>query len=386
MVNRPLIFFIDPQSYNNLGKYDSKLIAGITNLEKVRIDFYCSTLFEEQVDRTVKILPTFRYQNHSAKLLKVTSYCFSLLKILSDCFLKKPQVIHVQWIKFPLVDCFIYSLVQKLIGTKLVYTSHNVVPHGTDNAKHFWLSKFLYRCDHIIVHHEATKIEVMKRFDLVRHKISVIHHGPIPLHSGKVSKAVDSVRKFCSSKDLVFGFIGSGSFYKGLDILVNAWKRVPIYLREHSVLLLCGKIDTSLEQSLGGMNWHNATEGLIVQNAYLTEPDLDAYVSLMDVVVLPHRKISQSGVLLSVLDREACFVVADHPAFVDVVDKYKLGWVYDGSEAALTKVLISLLMNPEDIVQKKYNAEGRKCANAAVSWGSAALLTTRVYLENATPD
>lgn len=386
MTSHSFVFYVNPQSYNNLAKYDVNLLKALKGLDGVHIEYYGSIKFNERGDEVMEPIPIFRYQNYSVNLIKATSYCFSLLMLLLQCFRKRPNVIHIQWIKFPFFDFLTYSLIRKFLKAKLVYTSHNVVPHGTDNAKHFWLSKFLYRCDHIIVHHEATKTEVMKRFYLGRHKFSVIHHGPIPLHTGKVSKAVDSVRKFCSSKDLVFGFIGLGSFYKGLDILVNAWKRVPIYLREHSVLLLCGKIDTALEQLLGGEGWHDATEGLFVLNSYLTEPDLDAYVSLMDVVVLPHRKISQSGVLLSVLDREACFVVADHPAFVDVVHKYKLGWVYDGSEAALTKVLISLLMNREDVVQKKYNAEGRKCANAAVSWGSAALSTTRVYLENATPD
>lgn len=385
MSDCPLVFFVDPQSYNNLAKYDVNLLKCLKKLDAVRVDFYGSILFDYQDESVLAPIPMFKYQKYSSKILKTASYCFSLLKILSQCCWKKPTVIHVQWVKFPFFDFIIYSLTKNLAGSRLVYTSHNVVPHGTENGKHFWLSKFLSKCDHIIVHHESTVESLTERFDVDCRKVTAIHHGPIPLLNGNVSKTVDSVRQFCSGKKLVLGFIGLGSFYKGLDILVNSWKKVPIYLRRHNALLLCGKIDSALEQSMGGVNWHKATEGLMVVDSYLLESDLDACVRQMDVVVLPHRIISQSGVLLSVLNKKVCFVAADHPGFLDVVNKYDLGWVYDGSESALTRLIMSLLKNPEDAIQKKNNAQGRAAAKAAFSWDLAACATIKVYLKDAIP-
>lgn len=375
-----MVFLVDPQSYNNLAKYDSSLIRAIAQLDKVEIKFYGSTLFGNHPDITQ--IPIFCYQKYSSKLLRFTSYVLSLFKLLLACLRCKPKVIHVQWVKVPSIDFIVYALIQKLIKAELVYTAHNVVPHGTESAKHIWLSRFLKQCDRIVVHHDSTGAELKERFGVDGRKIVSIHHGPIPLSKGKPTKALGPILDFCTGRALVFGFIGSGTFYKGFDILVNAWKKVPNHLRRDNGVLLCGKIDPSVEQSLGGLNWQCSIEGLMVCNSYLTESDLDACVSHIDVVVLPHRKISQSGVLMSVLDRDVCYVAADHPAFVDIISKYNLGWIYDGSEASLARLLEALLMNYGYVMDKKLNAQGRISANLALSWDLAARATTKVYLES----
>lgn len=382
MHKKPLVFLVDPQSYTNLAKYDAKLVNEICKMGVVKVEFYGSVLFDRDSELCVRNKPIFKYQIKSVKLFKILSYAISLFRLFGTIWIKRPAIIHIQWIKFPPVDFIFYNSARLVFRSRLVYTSHNVVPHGSSDARHFFLHRFLKICDRIIVHHQSSLKELVERFGIDPSAIEVIHHGPIPLDDGLTSLMANSLLQKCCGKKLVFGFVGSGTYYKGLDILIRAWKRVPHALRSESVLLICGKVQPTIESLLGGYKWHEGVTGLIVFNRYLSEADLNACVLRMDVVVLPHRKISQSGVLLSLLDKNVAFVAASQPAFKDVVAKYDLGWVYDGSEEALAELLKQCLMQPKAVASIRNNVDGRRRANEFVSWESAAAATVNAYFKS----
>ena len=91
---------------------------------------------------------------------------------------------------------------------------------------------------------------------------------------------------------LFFGFVRP---YKGLDVLLEA---LPIILREFPVhLLIVGEIwgdetDYRTQIERLGLSSH-----VTIVNQYIPNEDLRRYFGAADVVVLPYRSATQSGVI-----------------------------------------------------------------------------------------
>ena len=94
------LFFIDPQSYNNLSVYDTSLLAAIEG---------CDTRYYHNVKYQCERLPevdycgVFRYSDLSG-VAKAASYTASIVRIAFDAIRHRPQVAHIQCVRLLPVD------------------------------------------------------------------------------------------------------------------------------------------------------------------------------------------------------------------------------------------------------------------------------------------
>jgi glycosyltransferase involved in cell wall biosynthesis len=62
---------------------------------------------------------------------------------------------------------------------------------------------------------------------------------------------------------------------------------------------------------------------------YINDEDVDFYYSSADVVVLPYKKIYQSGVLLMAMSYGCITVSSRLPAMIEVVDDNRNGFLFE---------------------------------------------------------
>ena len=98
-----------------------------------------------------------------------------------------------------------------------------------------------------------------------------------------------------------------------------------------------------------------------------------------DIVILPHRFISQSGVLMVALAYEKLVICSPKAEFINAIEQASCGWIFDGTSSSMADILINIYSNPTIITNKKkeYNSQ---TLEAIYSWNDAASVLIQLYM------
>lgn len=343
------IFFIDPMSYNNLEDYDVNVLS---KFNKDEVLFFGNTKFSSSIKFKSKLI-----FNYSSKIgvKKVLSYLKSQFILIYFIIKERPTLLHFQWFKLPLFD-FLVLLFIKFIypKIKIIFTAHNVLPHDT-GLKYFKIYKKIYNLiDKVIVHDNNTKNEILTQFLLKEHKVQVIFHGLLDIEKNEeqITEISNSVKY---DGKIVFAFMGYIHKYKGIELLFETWYNSEKLNKNDNIqLLIIGK---------GGKEYCDKFKkfnNVKVINRYLSNDEFISYIRTSDVILLPYLKISQSGILLTVLNERKFVMVSDIGGLVDPFKLGNIGWILpDLNSKLLEKSIINVLCNfkkgsliDEDVFQK----------------------------------
>jgi glycosyltransferase involved in cell wall biosynthesis len=287
-------------------------------------------------------------------------------------------VYHFQWVKFAPVDLLVIRILRRFAEAKIVLTAHNAVPHGAESRKHRILGYVYRTVDCIVVHHLDTAAEISRRFSVDGGKIRILRHGLIDLERKGDPRYESKLREFAASHDTCFVFFGRGSHYKGLDLLLDAWIQVITATQASAGLIVIGAIDTNLK-AVATQAANKVPGSLLLIDERVSEADLYIAARLSNAVILPHRRISQSGVLLSVLGLEIPVIVAPLAGLTEPLESAPVGWTFDGTAEGLAYRLGLLIDNPAKLSEVKNNRQAWKTVNDAYDWDAIAAEGLRVY-------
>src|SRR5436305_13729788 len=114
-----------------------------------------------------------------AKVLRVLKYYARLNGYAAKA---KPKLLHILWNdKFQLFDCTLLMLYYKLLSKRVVFTAHNVNA-GKRDQNDSWLNRISLKlqyslCDHVFVHTDGMKTEMICEVRIPEGKVSVIQFG-----------------------------------------------------------------------------------------------------------------------------------------------------------------------------------------------------------------
>ncbi len=369
------IYYIDPQSANNTAIYDRSLLSGMTQTEVV---YYNSVLYNIDPLERGETRCVFNYNICRNVLVKSVSYVRSLLAILRDARRERPDIVHIQWIRiWPIDMLFIFLL--HLLKVKVVFTAHNILPHNEKSGDKFKFTRYYKALDAVIVHAERTRDEMAESLGIDKKKIFVKHHGIIDnsFDADLLKQRMSELRSELGipADALVFSSMGLQNHYKGTDLIVKAWEK-DMFEREDCHLLVVGRND--------GIDFSSIASHPRVHVVSGTVPflDFEAYLRLSSVVLLPYRKISQSGVLFSAIQAGIPCLVADVGGLPEPLQFGNIGW--NMGEATKDNLLSMMQRLSADIAATKSLAahpeEFQKVCEA-YSWPSIAAETEALYRE-----
>lgn len=293
----------------------------------------------------------------------------------------KVQLIHLQWL--PLlevngVEIYFLKLLKCVSPSlKIVLTIHNVYPHDmNEQGKTSFRTRFISVCSYIdefIVHTRISKSEVEREFCLSPDRINVCCHG-VFVPEGVVPKTTNRA----GGKLHILQF-GGQSFYKGTDILVDAVCGLDKTYQEKLDVHIVGGISDGLYSELKGKD----KDGIITWKPYfLDDNELYEEINNSDIIVLPYRAISQSGVLLLSIFFGKLIICSDLPSFKETMQ----GGEGNGLDDALffaseshysLRNLITKYINKE--IDETAVHERIERLKDLYSWESAAKATLEVY-------
>src|SRR4030095_14017260 len=164
-----------------------------------------------------------------AKAMRVSSYYVRLIRYAAKA---RPKLFHILWNnKFQFFDRTLLMLYYKLLGKKIVFTAHNVNA-GKRDLNDSWLNRLSlniqYRLsDHIFVHSESMKRQLVSEFAIAERKVSAIPFGinnTVP--NTAISTTAAKQHLGINGGDKAMLFFGHIAPYKGLEYLVAAFTQL----------------------------------------------------------------------------------------------------------------------------------------------------------------
>lgn len=290
-------------------------------------------------------------------------------------FTIKGNIVHAQWWSYVLAPIYITILsICRLRRKKIVLTIHNVNPHENKVLFNIFNKIILFFGDYFIVHSNQNKKVFRKTSHISTEKIFVIPHGLINSNQTKDINQEFARRKLgYQKKDKVILFFGIIRPYKGLDLLIEAFKKLDII---HKKLIIAGKCWEPVEKYRSLIN---NDRNIRFINNFIPDNEVELYFKSANLVILPYKKFdSSSGVGSLCLAYNKPLIVSEVGGLPDLVYKKDSCVFKPNSVKELIEKMDSFFKNNQ-IKTEIDNAIALQ--RKKFSWNRISRLTIEVYNE-----
>jgi glycosyltransferase involved in cell wall biosynthesis len=320
-----------------------------------------------------------------AKVLRVLRYYARLIGYAATT---SPKLFHILWNnKFQFFDRTLLMLYYRLLGKKIALTAHNVNA-GKRDLNDSWLNRFSLRiqytlCDHIFVHTDEMKNELVSDFRILEGKVSVIPFGINNTVPNTSLSSVEAKRQLgITSGEKVMLFFGNIAPYKGLEYLLAAFINLSKE-DKHYRLLIVGKPKGSgdywehISRTIAGSG---VGDRIIKKIEYVPDEAIELYFKAADVLILPYTHVFQSGVLFLGYSFGLPAIVADVGSLQEEIVEGETGFAFNSEDSSdlaskIDSYFRSGLFNNLETRRRQI----QDYANARYSWAQVANITLEVY-------
>ena len=268
------------------------------------------------------------------------------------------DVVHFQWLAAQPLDALLLGAFRR----PLVLTAHDVLPREPRPLQRAAQRRLYDRVDAVVVHSAHGRARLVDGLGVPATKVEVIPHGVLrPAGDDGLPAELAGVE---GPVALFFGLLRP---YKGLDVLLEAWRGI-----DGAELWVVGapRMDTSALRAA-------APPGVRFVARYLPEGQVGALFARADVAVLPYREIDQSGVLFTALGAGTPLVLSAVGGFPEIAAAGAAELVAPGDPAALHDALARLLAEPA--AGERLAAGARRAAAERYGWDGIARRHLELY-------
>jgi D-inositol-3-phosphate glycosyltransferase len=319
------------------------------------------------------------------KVLRVLRY---YARLLGYTTVAQPRMFHILWNnKFEYFDRTVLMMWYFLLGKCIVLTLHNVNSRERDGGDSLLNRLTLHiqyaLADHLFVHTDRMKEQLINEFGIDQSRISVIPFGinnAVPISN--MSRADARKHLGIDNNEKTLLFFGNIAPYKGLELLTGAFSQVARQGGDYRLVIAgrpknCDKYWNALRSEISD----DVQNGrIILKEEYVPDNETELYFKACDVLVLPYRYIYQSGVLFLGYSFGLPVLAADVGSLKDDIAEGMTGFVFrpedpEDMARAIERYFASDLYR--DLAYKR--DEIRAYALERHSWNLVARMTAKIY-------
>ncbi len=267
------------------------------------------------------------------------------------------DVVHFQWLALQQLDGLLLPR-----GVPLVLTAHDILPREGGAGRRRAQRRLYERFDALVVHSRHGRRRLTEELGVPAERVHVIPHGTLAHLAGEGEPPFDTSARVV----LFFGLLRP---YKGLDVLIEAWRAI-----EGAELWIVGmpRMDIAPLRARAG-------PGVRFLPRFVSDSELAGCFRRAELIVLPYREADQSGVLFTALAFGKPLLLSDVGGFPELAAETGAARVVPaGDAAALAGALRELLADEARLAEMSARA---RAAAAGYSWQSVARQTLALYEE-----
>ncbi len=281
----------------------------------------------------------FDTSGHAPKNIKIHTLInsvnpFSWIKTARFIKKQKPDFIVFRfWIPFmgPALGS-IARMVRKS-GVKVLAITDNVIPHETRPGDVAFAKYFINSCDGFITMSKAVMKDLGK-FTKTNHKKYLLH--PLYTSFGEKQNKLDARIALGLPQDkqivLFFGLIRK---YKGLDMLLDAMFELKD--KSNIILVIAGEFYEDKQPYLDLIEKYQVQNQIIIHDKFIANEDVKLYFSATDLVALPYRSATQSGVTQVSFHFEVPTLVTNVGGLGEIIPDKIAGYVVESNGKAIAE-------------------------------------------------
>jgi glycosyltransferase involved in cell wall biosynthesis len=328
-------------------------------------------------------------QRDASLVTKIRRILIYYARLIRYAYVARPKIFHILWNnRFQIFDRTVLMIYYKLQGKKIVFTAHNVNA-GKRDSNDSLLNRLTLRiqyhlADHIFVHTERMKRELLQEFGVSSQVVSVIPFG-INDAVARTDLTPKQARQRLGISEhektiLFFGRIGP---YKGLDFLVSAFQRIVVKNADYR-LIIVGKPKLGGEKYLDEIQRKincNVKPGQVIQKIeFVPDEETELYFKAADVLALPYTQVFQSGVLFLAYSFGLPVVATDVGSMRDDIVEGKTGFLCKPRDPVdLGRAIEGYFASDLYKQLAERRDQIREYAQARHSWQVVGQMTQRVY-------
>jgi glycosyltransferase involved in cell wall biosynthesis len=269
------------------------------------------------------------------------------------------DVVHYQWLAAQQLDAFLLPPKRPR-----VLTAHDVLPREPRPGQRAATGRLVRAMDAVVAHSGHGAARLRDELGVDAERVHVIPHGAFE-HLTRVPGERPLPSELAAVDRPVVLFFGLLRPYKGLDVLLEAWRAVDA----DAELWIVGMPRMDLAPLRAA-----ADSRVRFVPRFVGDPEIAAFFRRADLVVLPYRETEASGVLYTALAFGKAMVVSDVGGFSEV-GAGRL--VPPGDAVALGSALAELLSDESE--RRRLGGEALVAAQERYSWDRVAALTLDLY-------
>jgi glycosyltransferase involved in cell wall biosynthesis len=246
-----------------------------------------------------------------------------------------------------------------------VLTAHDVLPREPRPGQRAAQRRLYARVDAVVVHSEHGRGRLLDELGVPAEKVTVIPHGVLrPESDAATERLPPELEGVDGPVVLFFGLLRP---YKGLDVLLDAWRGIA-----GAELWVVGmpRMDTRALRAA-------APPGARFVERFVPDGQVAALFRRADLAVLPYREIDQSGVLFTALGAGTPLVLSAVGGFPEVAAAGAAELDAPGDATALRGALERLLADPA--ARERLAAGARRAAAERYGWDAIARRHLELY-------
>ena len=251
----------------------------------------------------------------------------------------------------------ISTLIKKEYSNKILFITENVVSHEANRIDKF-LTKIGLRNASMFLTLSKNVEEELSRFA----KGKKIYRSELPIYDCYKNDDISEISEYKNQlginvDDQVILFFGYVRKYKGLDILLKAFPKI-LQKNPNTFLLVVGEFYDNPDSYFKLIEELNIRERVKVINQFVPNEEVAKYYLASDVVVLPYRSATQSGILNVAYGFNKPVIVTNVGGLAEFVIEGKTGFVIKpDSEDEIVKGYEEYLGKKNEVNFKEYIIE-----------------------------
>jgi len=286
-----------------------------------------------------------------------------------------PDIFHVHQTKLPFMEYWLLRDFQRR-GIRIVHTVHDVQLPET-RVRSPYLKRIYRMADGLIFHAEENRRRCLEDFCRGEHpNTRIIPHGDYGFLATPMERQDARARLGIGDGPLLL-FFGYIRRYKGLDVLLNAMPAIRSAV-PGAQLMVAGKDVEGGGKYVAQCVRLGLRDAVHLRLEYIPLEDIATLFSACDIVVLPYRELTQSGVVQLAHAYGRAVVATAVGGLPEVLkDEVSGRLVPPESPEALAQAVIDVLREPGRA--DRMGAEGRARAEQHFRWDDIAAQSFELY-------
>lgn len=279
------------------------------------------------------------------------NFIIAVLRSIALGFKLKIENLHCHVYHFSILEYFVIK-VFKVFGFSIIVTIHDadslkqIAP--TNHLNKF--EKFSHHCDRFIVHSEFCKHEITKIYPGDSNKIDIILPLDFDFFHQKIINSLEARQHLnIPDDDIIFLFFGHIKASKGLEVLLQAMAKIKKQEKSKIKLLIAGrpwKIQWKYYQDI--IKEMGIADDIISRINYIPDEVVPYYFIASNAVVVPYKKIYNSGVIQRAWAYGCSVIASDLPPIKEIIKDNETGILFKtGDSTDLALKMLTYIEHPE---------------------------------------